>query len=967
MKKLNFLIYGLAFLFIIPRLAAQYTPNGTEFMVNQTPGGASNPSVIMNDNGDIYFTWYRIDHINQQNIQSIFQRSYYHELEDFGPELQVNKLSSYTHTTDIIGNFPDNYLISWSGRDPVMDLQKCFIAKYRPDNLPIYEEKLLNSDIAMSDAARIAMNQKGEIAAVWSYMADYYDYHLIIRLYDTDGNPVSDTMIIHTGGYESYQPGIAYNINGEFMVTWTLCTRTDNVKKYKICAQRFNPSGNKIGEVINVTNFTEDWLGSSTICSDNRSNYIVVWNHLDDITRLGSIYVRRFNKSGKALEQAGKVNNYEAHTTLGLYGSISSDANGNYVIAWTSNKNNYFGVSARRYKRNGIPFGKEILVSEKKISYHPDVAMDNTGQFVVAWIYSPSDGIKNIYAKKYSFRNIPPSSKDFTKETDTDQFVRFDKSDFYFYDPDNYDNFRYLKILDLPRNGILFCDYNQNQSPNDGEIIDKETKIGGRRINTLSYIFTGNIAENKCDSFQFKVSDGNMYCESTYRALIDIRVNTKIALYLKGSEALGIPAHFNLYVNGKLIGDAYTTANYQPYEYDLALPVNAIEEVMLQYDNDECTVDEDRNIYVDWIKIGNTKYFPDERNVIYEIETTDGINTQPGQKLMPWNGALIFHISADIDIIQSDVMSWMNVYTYKNTALKILLKNIDFKILKDPIYGYVQLNPPNILYMPDHNYTGSDIITIQNTISLSNTNLHIEVLDPDHYSIIGADIKGSNATGQYTGTDEFAFFTVSADGKKLGGLFSSSDMNTYQFLDNKNEQEVKTVVIKFTNDEYFAGQDRNLYVESLQVGCKKYYPDQHAVYDVLDRWQKGTGRLYAGTSLMPWNGSLIFDLSNLKGTGMNRSVVPYESGPDMPHALSVYPNPFMNKIYIQVQKDLDYVVAEIHNLTGSLIVRRDYTFVESGGIIELNLEEFGLSEGMYYLHLYADSGINQIIKLIKNH
>lgn len=925
-----------------------------------------NPSVIMNDNNDIYFTWYRTDHIDHQNIQNIYQRSYFYKLEDFGPELQVNKLSSYTHTTDIIANFPDYYFISWSGRDQVTGLQKCFIARYKPDNLPKYEERLLNPDIDMPDAARIAMNQRGKMAAVWSYMADYNDYHLIIRIYNTDGKPLSDTMIIQTGGYESYQPGIAYNTRGEFMVTWTSCIRTGDLKKYRICAQRFNPAGNKIGEIINVTDFTEDWLGNSTVCSDNLGNYIVVWNHLDDITRLGSVYVRRFNESGEALEKASRVNNYEAHTSLGLYSSVSSDANGNYVIAWTSDKKNYFSVSARRYKRSGIPFGKEILVSEKEISYQPDIAMDNKGQFVIAWVYSPSDGVQNIYAKKYSFRNIPPLSKDFTKETNASQFVGYNKSDFYFYDSDNDDDLRRLKILDLPRNGILFCDYNQNQSPDNGEILDKETDIGGRRINTLAYVFTGNIAENKRDSFLFKVSDGQMYCENSYRAYIDIHANTKITLYLRGSEALGIPAHFNLYVNKNLIGNAYTTKDFQPYEYEIALPASAIEEVMLEFDNDLCIDSEDRNIYVDWIKVGNNKYFPEERNVSYDIEATDGIKTLSGQKIMPWNGALIFHISANIDIIQPDGESWLHVYTYKNTALKILLKNIDFKILKESIYGNIQLRPPNILYTPNHNYTGSDYFTIQNTTNLSNIKFHVEVMDPDNYCILGANIKGSNAVGEYSGKDEFAFFKILVDNKELGSDYSSSDIITYQFVYNKNEKDVQTVMIKFTNDEYFARQDRNLYVESLQVGSKKYYPDQHAVYDVLDRWQKGTGRLYAGTSLMPWNGSLIFDLSGLKSSGINKSVIPDEPWENMHHTSFVYPNPFMNKIYIKVQEDLDYVVAEIHDLTGNLVVRRDYTFLESGGIIELNLEEFGLSEGMYYLHLYADNGINQIIKLIKN-
>src|SRR5262245_58014280 len=67
--------------------------------------------------------------------------------------------------------------------------------------------------------------------------------------------------------------------------------------------------------------------------------------------------------------------------------SIASDAQGNFVVAWSSIQDGGYGVFARRYASDGHPLGGEFQVNTL-ISAEPKrvaVASDAKANFVVVW------------------------------------------------------------------------------------------------------------------------------------------------------------------------------------------------------------------------------------------------------------------------------------------------------------------------------------------------------------------------------------------------------------------------------------------------------------------------------------------------------------------------------------------------------------------------------------------------------
>ncbi|MBX2842769.1 MAG: right-handed parallel beta-helix repeat-containing protein [Flammeovirgaceae bacterium] len=117
---------------------------------------------------------------------------------------------------------------------------------------------------------------------------------------------------------------------------------------------------------------------------------------------------------------------------------------------------------------------------------------------------------------------------------------------------------------------------------------------------------------------------------------------TKVFVNANGSSLNGIYAKFRLYVNGIVAGEATTTAQNQEYEFCVDVPESEIKEVWVEFYNDAYNPPEDRNLFVESIKVGNKQYFTSEKTIL-DKGAKDGIGIIPGQVVLPWNAFLIFH------------------------------------------------------------------------------------------------------------------------------------------------------------------------------------------------------------------------------------------------------------------------------------------------------------------------------------
>lgn len=136
------------------------------------------------------------------------------------------------------------------------------------------------------------------------------------------------------------------------------------------------------------------------------------------------IFARIYNADGSPSGTEFVVNSYTQNAQM--KSDIAADANGNFVITWTSGNLNSNGVwipaqdgsqssvYAQRYNANGTKVGSEFRVNTYSTGSQREakVAMAPTGDFIVTWSSENQDGSGyGVYAQRYTANGVKYGSE----------------------------------------------------------------------------------------------------------------------------------------------------------------------------------------------------------------------------------------------------------------------------------------------------------------------------------------------------------------------------------------------------------------------------------------------------------------------------------------------------------------------------------------------------------------------------
>lgn len=137
-----------------------------------------------------------------------------------------------------------------------------------------------------------------------------------------------------------------------------------------------------------------------------------------------------------------------------------------------------------------------------------------------------------------------------------------------------------------------------------------------------------------------------------------------------------------------------------------------------------------------------------------------------------------------------------------------------------------------------------------------------DVLEGDSRQVVPLIVRARGSSAQNVD----ARMEVRVDGAVVGivDVPQTSAYQSYRFDLTVARGEVHRVDVAFVNDAYFPDlkQDRNLFVESIEVGAARFLPNGAGV-----RYDRGGGGaaydgidVLAGQVVMPWNGALRFEV-----------------------------------------------------------------------------------------------------------
>ena len=194
---------------------------------------------------------------------------------------------------------------------------------------------------------------------------------------------------------------MAVNNNGAFIVVWE-SSNTPQEGDKAICCRLYDSNGLDFGDEF-IVNEESSICRYPDVAADANGNFAVVW--MEDKSS-NSIMARLFGPGGEPRTDTFKVNTTRISSVTRP--SIAMDATGNFVVAWDGDPElaGQDDIHARLYDAGGTPLDWQFLVNTTTTcaQQYPQAAMYADGQFVIVWdcrIDPDHDNQRDIFGQQF--------------------------------------------------------------------------------------------------------------------------------------------------------------------------------------------------------------------------------------------------------------------------------------------------------------------------------------------------------------------------------------------------------------------------------------------------------------------------------------------------------------------------------------------------------------------------------------
>ncbi len=240
----------------------------------------------------------------------------------------------------------------------------------------------------------VAMNRTGDFAVVWrSHVADGRGGGVYARCFSVEGTPLSDEFKVDSTpvGVDGWKPAIAISAAGRVMIAWVAVQDGSHV----VVARMFNAQGQPLTDEFLVgATPTEAAQSAPAIAMNPAGAFAIVWTNSYGVGPQRRTYIagRVFSSKAAPVSDEFPV----AELAQAERPDVAMDDSGRFVVTWIRMGDTYnrpYGeyIMFRRFAADGTPLAGPVPVTGDLNSrwYGPSVAAGRTGQFAITWAIGP--------------------------------------------------------------------------------------------------------------------------------------------------------------------------------------------------------------------------------------------------------------------------------------------------------------------------------------------------------------------------------------------------------------------------------------------------------------------------------------------------------------------------------------------------------------------------------------------------
>ncbi|MEM6705865.1 MAG: hypothetical protein AAF690_24330 [Acidobacteriota bacterium] len=325
-----------------------------------------------------------------------------------GDEFIVNDPAGSDSFPSAASNAAGTSVVAWHCTQPSVEV--C-ARRVSLTGRPAGPEFIVNTTSdSVQQFADVAIDEDGSFFIVWESNAgeDGDDWSILGRLYGPNGEAQTPEMVLNAGS-ESRQrdPAVAWQPGLGWVVVW------DSIHEElfpEVYVRRFRADGSPRGPETKVSvdapGINLDGLNiNAAVSTDADGNFVVAWQG-PRLSGGSEVYARRYRADGAAQGPTFRVATQQPSQKW--FPGISLAPDGRFAIIFSRTDET---IAVRRYGANGQPIGAEFQVNQGPASTTAaSIAMADDGSFTAAWtaaINSVTTGSFSVMQRVYDENGSP--------------------------------------------------------------------------------------------------------------------------------------------------------------------------------------------------------------------------------------------------------------------------------------------------------------------------------------------------------------------------------------------------------------------------------------------------------------------------------------------------------------------------------------------------------------------------------
>lgn len=324
-------------------------------------------------------------------------------------DLQVNVDTFGSQSQPCTKLFSDrSFIVVWEGYGTDSLYFDIYARFFDKNGLPLGNQFKINQIAeGYQYDPQVVIDGQGNFIVVWRTLVGSSD--IAVRKFSRDGLPLTDEIAVNTFKEKSqFAPVIATNSQGGFVIVWE--SNGQDTRNWDVYMKQYDADGLPKNDELKVNTYPRNyypvfWTGPQgpDVEMDEAGNFIVVWSGSGPVGGLQGIYATRYDNNGAIIEADIPVNS-SPNSGQG-YASVAMNNQGQFVIAWSGDGvGDTDGIYARNFDNTGFALEDEYLVNTNTNDkrWYPSVDINNEGKYVVAWQSWQQNESWDIYSQRYS-------------------------------------------------------------------------------------------------------------------------------------------------------------------------------------------------------------------------------------------------------------------------------------------------------------------------------------------------------------------------------------------------------------------------------------------------------------------------------------------------------------------------------------------------------------------------------------